>query len=129
MPFQAWRRGRGHESLGWLEELQFETVGFRDHAETAAGLGISRGRELLADGHEVRRSRERAVVAHGDRPAIGRADGDVADLPVGRQLPEQHEVALPAAEVLLVQRRREHALVEACGLGRVGHHDVEMLEP
>jgi hypothetical protein len=66
---------------------------------------------------------------HGDRPAIGRADRDVADLPVGRQIAEQHEVALAAAEVLLVQRRGEDLLVEAGGLGRVRHDDVEMLEP
>ncbi len=68
-------------------------------------------------------------MSHADRPAVGRADGDVADLPVGRQVAEQHEVALAAAEVLLVQRRGEHALVEAGGLGRVGDHDIEMLEP
>ena len=68
-------------------------------------------------------------MSHADRPAVRRADGDVANLPVGRQAAKQHEVALAAAEVLLVQRRGEHPLVEAGGLGRVGDYDIEMLEP
>ena len=123
------RRGRGHEPGRRLEELQLETFGIGDHAEAAAGLRIARSRQLFADGGEVRRFGERAVMPHADRPAVRRADGDVADLPVERQVAKQHEVALAAAEVLLVQRRGEHSLVEAGGLGRVGDHDIEMLEP
>src|SRR5205814_7145914 len=98
------RHGGSHKPRRRLEELELETVGIGNHAEAAAGLWISGSRELLGDRLYVRRFSERAVMSHRDRPAVGHADGDIADLPIGRQLAEQHEVALPTTKVLLVQR-------------------------
>src|SRR5690349_19154374 len=109
---QGGRHGGGHEAGRRPEELELESVGIGDEAKAAAGLWVARGRELFADGRDVGRFGKCAVMPHADRPAVRRANRDVADLAVRRKVSEQDEVALAAAEILLVQRRRKYALVE-----------------
>jgi hypothetical protein len=61
-------------------------------------------------------------------PPLRGADRDVAELPVLRQIAEQHEVAQAVAHWLLVQLHLEDASVELGGRCGIRHDDVEVLE-
>ncbi len=81
------------------------------------------------------RSRILPIVEHGRAevadvgPASARiANGDIAHLPVLRQVAEQHEVTLPALEGLSMQARVEHAHVEAGGFLDVRNDDVQVVD-
>jgi hypothetical protein len=67
-------------------------------------------------------------VADGRRSSIRRADRDVADLAIGRQITEQDEVAERVADRLLVQPGLEHAHIELRRRRGIRHDDVEVLE-
>jgi hypothetical protein len=91
--------------------------------------GKARGFEDASHTRAIVGFRQRAVVADRRRPARrGRADCDVADLPIRGEIAEQHEVADGVSQRLLMQRGLEDAGVEPRRRRGIGHNDVEVLE-
>ena len=71
---------------------------------------------------------QHTVVADSRSAPARSADGDVADLSIGRKVAEEHEVAQRVAHRLLMQRSPEDAGVEPRRGRRVRNNDVEMFE-
>ena len=123
------RDSRGDQTCGRLEQLQFETIGIGPHA------GWPRGGDAEAGTlHGARHARpvvdrgQHAVVANRRLPLTRSPDCDIADLSIGGQVTEQHEVAQRVAHGLLMQRGLEDPGVESSRSRRVGDDDVEVLQ-
>jgi hypothetical protein len=56
------------------------------------------------------------------------ADGQITNLPVGRQVAEENEIPEPALKRLRVERGVEHAHVETGGGFDVRHDDVQVIQ-
>ena len=112
-----------------LKELQLETVRIRPHAKSALSSLVTRGLYFFRHRVPIVAFRERTVMTDA-RPTVARsAYGHIAYLSIRRQVAEQNEIADRALKRLLVKLCSEYAHVELCRRGRVGNHDVKMLEP
>ena len=125
------RDRRRDEPRGRLKQLKLDAVGIGPHAQPAgaANPGKAGGFELLRHAGAVVDLRERAVVS--DRrhpPRCSRADRDVADLPIRRQIAQQDEVAQRVAHRLLMQPGLEDPHVELRRRRGIGNDDVEVFE-
>src|SRR5215471_9780675 len=88
--------------------LQLQTVRIGPHSEAALGRLVSGGFHLLRDGIAVIALCQCAVMTNTRWPVSRRADRDVPDLPVRRQIAQQNEVPDATLKRLLVQLRSEH---------------------
>ena len=109
--------------------MQLEPIQIGPHPGRPRHGDVKAGRlQRAGDARPVVDLRQHTVVADCRRAPAGRADGDVADLSIGRQVAQQDEVAQRIAHGLLVQRGPEDACIEPRRCRGIRHDDVEMFE-